>query len=43
MFKYPNYSHRREHHLADSVPPQSAFSTPMIVIKNGELVVHQRR
>lgn len=43
MFKYPNYSYRREHHLADSVSTQPAFSTPMLVIKNGELVVQQRR
>ena len=43
MFKYPNYSHRREHHPADSVSTQSAFSTPMLAIKDGELVVQQRR
>lgn len=44
MFEHPTYYfHRREHYPADSVPKQSAFSTPMLVIKNGELVVQQRR
>lgn len=43
MFEHPSYSHRREYHPADSVPKQSAFSTPMLVIKNGKLVVQQRR
>lgn len=43
MFEYPHHTQRREYHPAESVPKQSAFSTPMLVIKNGELVVQQRR
>ena len=44
MFEHSNcYYFRREHYPADSGTTQPAFSTPMLVIKNGELVVQQRR